>query len=154
MFGFITFHHLPRMSQLPESLQSVAEVIGEAAALHLAANWPRTVCQRTGRGRAIVYVPVKLPDAHPLIDLIGQPAAAALVTHFAGDLLFLASGTYKQAHERREAIAQAVRGGLSRESVARVFGVSDTTIKRALRASVAIPALAVRADHAGTTTRN
>ncbi|HGM7095549.1 MULTISPECIES: helix-turn-helix domain-containing protein [Stenotrophomonas] len=128
------------MNALPDSIQTLAEVIGESAALTLVRAWPPTTSSTTGRHRVIVYVPSTLPDQHRLIDILGHDAARRLVAHFGGELLFLASCFAAGAHERREQIARAVASGMPRDHVAREFGVSQTTIKRALRgARTALP---------------
>ncbi|HDS1132276.1 TPA: helix-turn-helix domain-containing protein [Stenotrophomonas maltophilia] len=128
------------MNALPDSIQTLAEVIGESAALTLVRAWPPTTSSTTGRHRVIVYVPSTLPDQHRLIDILGHDVAQRLVAHFGGELLFLASCFAAGAHERREQIARAVASGMPRDHVAREFGVSQTTIKRALRgARIALP---------------
>ena len=78
------------MKALPDSIQTLAEVIGESAALTLVRAWPPTPSSTTGRHRVIVYVPSTLPDQHRLIDILGRDVAQRLVTHFGGELLFLA----------------------------------------------------------------
>ncbi len=127
------------MNALPDSIQTLAEVIGESAALTLVRAWPPTTSSTTGRHRVIVYVPSSLPDQHRLIDILGLEVAQRLVAHFGGELLFLASCFAASAHERREQIARAVASGTPREHVAREFGVSQTTIKRALRGARSTP---------------
>ncbi|KRG42609.1 hypothetical protein ARC63_11265 [Stenotrophomonas geniculata ATCC 19374 = JCM 13324] len=131
------------MNALPDSIQTLAEVIGESAALTLVRAWPPTTSSTTGRHRVIVYVPSTLPDQHRLIDILGRDVAQRLVNHFGGELLFLASCFAASAHERREQIARAVACGMPREHVAREFGVSQTTIKRALRGARSAPPTAV-----------
>lgn len=131
------------MSALPDSIQTLAEVIGESAALTLVRAWPPTTSSTTGRHRVIVYVPSTLPDQHRLIDILGRDVAQRLVTHFGGELLFLASCFAATAHERRGQIARAIACGMPREHVAREFGVSQTTIKRALRGARSAPPPAV-----------
>ncbi|MNO07906.1 hypothetical protein D3C81_2303060 [compost metagenome] len=58
-------------------------------------------------------------------------------------MLFLASCFAASAHERREQIARAVASGMPREHVAQEFGVSQTTIKRAVRGARSTPVPAV-----------
>lgn len=127
------------MSALPDSIQTLAEVIGESAALTLVRAWPPSTSSTTGRHRVIVYVPASLPDSHRLIDILGHRDAQRLVAHFGGELLFLASCFAASAHERRGQIARAVAEGMPREHIAREFGVSQTTIKRAVRCARATP---------------
>lgn len=133
----------PLMNALPDSIQTLAEVIGESAALTLVRAWPPTTSSTTGRHRVIVYVPSTLPDQHRLIDILGRDVAQRLVAHFGGELLFLASCFAAGAHQRREQIAHAVASGMPRDHVAREFGVSQTTIKRALRGARSTPPPAV-----------
>lgn len=121
------------MTQLPVSIQTVAEVIGETAVLKLIREWPRTVSTATGRGRVIVYVPARMPTEHRLVEVLGLESAQLLVKRFGGELLFLASGHSLGARERRAMIARAVLAGMPRERVALHYGVSQTTIKRAMR---------------------
>ncbi|KAG0929502.1 hypothetical protein G6F31_017329 [Rhizopus arrhizus] len=69
------------MNALPDSIQTLAEVIGESAALTLVRAWPPTTSSTTGRHRVIVYVPSTLPDQHRLIDILGYDVAQRLVAH-------------------------------------------------------------------------
>jgi len=126
------------MNALPDSIQTLAEVIGESAALTLVRNWPPSTSSSTGRHRVIVYIPATLPDRHRLIDILGHADAQRLVAHFGGELLFLASCFAAGAHDRRERIARAVASGMPRDAIAAEFGVSQTTIKRAVRGARAV----------------
>lgn len=143
------------MSELPDSIKVIAEVIGVTAALKLVREWPRTVSGSTGRGRIVLYVPTSLPSRHQLIDVLGEELAQLMVKRFGGELLFLASGHSFCAHERRDMIARAVLAGMPRERVALHYEVSQTTIKRAMRgASVAMQTRRVGADDARMHTTN
>jgi hypothetical protein len=51
------------MNALPDSIQTLAEVIGESAALTLVRARPPTTSSTTGRHRVIVYVPPPCPTS-------------------------------------------------------------------------------------------
>ncbi|HHA2674739.1 TPA: Mor transcription activator family protein [Stenotrophomonas maltophilia] len=107
--------------------------------------------ERRGYERVVLYVPTKFKDGNKLAPIIGEDMARKMVAQFGGELIFLAHAKSLRAQQRLDAIANAVRGGMTREGVARVFGVSHSTVKRALRTSVAIPAPVIAFDHAPNT---
>lgn len=78
------------MVALPQSVQEVADVIGTERALFLVSQLPQ--CGKRSR-RRFLYVPKKrrLTDDHQLVQIVGWDAARALVAHFGGATLELAT---------------------------------------------------------------
>lgn len=142
-----------RMSRLPESVQQVAEVIGESAALDLVRRWPRTRTKGDVPFRPVLYVPARLPERHRLIDIIGADKARELVRVFAGETIFLATCASVVRNDRDTAILEAMRGQptMTPAAVSAKFGIHPEharKIMRRLRSS--IPAMGTgeaRRDH-------
>lgn len=69
---------MPKMSDLPQSLQDIAEVIGLEKAI---------IISRLYGGKRL-FVPIgHFPDSHPLRDLVGDQALKLLCQYFGGCLL-------------------------------------------------------------------
>lgn len=69
---------------LPESVQEIAEVIGEDRALYLVRKLPQ--CGKRS-WRRVLYVPKSLNANHPLVEILGWPDARKMVRHFGGEIL-------------------------------------------------------------------
>lgn len=137
---------------LPDSVQQIADVIGEDAALTLVRRWPRT-----RSGRPVLYVPATLPADHRLVAIIGWHAAARLVKVFAGEIIFLATCAVVQRDGRNQLIAAALANRASPAAVAIKHGVSERQVRRiaaAMRAAIhAMATTGPRGNHAPDTTR-
>jgi hypothetical protein len=131
---------------LPDSVQQIAEVIGEDAALTLVRCWPRT-----RSGRPVLYVPATLPADHRLVAIIGWHAAARLVKVFHGEIIFLATCAIVQRDGRNQLIAEALANRASPAAVAIKHGVSERQVRRiaaAMRADIsAMDAAGRRGNH-------
>ncbi len=111
---------------LPESMQVVAEVIGEDATMNLVARWPLTP-----RGCISIYVPERMPETHRLVQIIGLNPARLLSMRFAGEIIKLAAGGRLRSRQRRADMRSMVVGGASLHAVARLYAVSERTVRRA-----------------------
>lgn len=100
-------------------LNKIAEVAGERAALIL------------GRERACqsVFIPKFYRDGHWLPELVGEPAAKALILAFGGTELEIPPALSGQMRRRRHAIAELTEKGYSINHTTRLLGVSRTTVK-------------------------
>lgn len=117
---------VPHRVVLPDSVQMVADVIGEDAALKLVEQWPPTP------GHCVsIYVPARIPDAHRLVDIIGMEQARTLSRHFAGEVLKLAAGGRLRSRLRRADMRSRVAAGERVPDVARQLEVSERTVRRA-----------------------
>lgn len=116
--------------KLPGILAEIAALVGEAAALAIAA--------RAGGTR--VYFPARTLDTdHWLVDAVGMPLAVKLCAHFAVDgkrgaaieIPFAVGGTYNQM---LRSIAQRVHQldaeGLSSAEIARKLGITQRLVHR------------------------
>lgn len=139
-------------NRLPESVQQVADVIGEAAALDLVRRWPRTRTNGDTPFRPIVYVPARLTPDHRLVAILGWNAAEMLVRAFGGDIIFLATCANVVRCNRDDAIAEALGRNASPAAIALRFGMSERHVRRIaskLRADkLAMGKRAARSDHA------
>lgn len=139
-------------NRLPESVQQVADVIGEAAALDLVRRWPRTKTNGDVPFRPVLYVPARLAPDHRLVAILGWHKAEALVRVFGGDIIFLATCANVVRCDRDEAIAKALAKHATPAAIAVRFGISERHVRRIasrLRADKsAMGTRAARTDHA------
>lgn len=77
----MTMHWQP---PLPESVQEIADVIGRAYAVKLIGNLPQAGSRKW---RVCIYVPKRMRIDHPIVQVIGYPAAKKLSWAFAGMIL-------------------------------------------------------------------
>lgn len=118
------------MSRLPDSVQQIADVIGEAAALELVRRWPRTKTNGDIPFRPIMYVPAKLTPEHRLVAILGWQNAARLVRVFPGDLIFLATCAITLRDDRNDVIASMIARKVSVASVSIKLGMSERHVRR------------------------
>jgi hypothetical protein len=97
------------MNSLPRTVRQLAEIIGEDAAVQLSG----LACNRQ------LYVPHNMSASHPIAQAIGPSAAAELHRHYRGELVSLA-----ERAARRQAIAQAIAGGLPIHALTERFGIT------------------------------
>lgn len=110
-------------TDLPESAQVVAEVIGVSATLKLASK-----CQY--RHCSVPKSPLK--DDHWIVKTIGRKKAIELQAVFGGELIPLATCYSIHAAERDEQIAFNALEKKQLTVIATEFKVSIETVKRAL----------------------
>ncbi|MEI6417480.1 MAG: hypothetical protein WCO82_00285 [Sphingomonadales bacterium] len=108
-----------------ESMLEMAEWIGAAATLRLVAAF----------GGIELYVPIELPDDHPIVHAIGMDAARRLVAVYGRERLELPAGNPALAAARRESVlAQVKAGALSKQRAARMLGTSTRYVRQLLAA--------------------
>jgi hypothetical protein len=138
--------------RLPDSVQQVAEVIGEAAALELVRRWPRTKTNGDVPFRIVLYVPTRLAPDHRLVAILGWGNAEKLARVFGGEIIFLATCANVSRSDRDEEIAKALSAHASPAAIAARFGISERHVRRIaskLRADKsAMGTRSMRADHA------
>ncbi|GEC14268.1 hypothetical protein [Nitrobacter winogradskyi] len=111
--------------KLPGVLAEIAELIGEAGALAIAAR----------RGGTRVYFPQKVPADHWLVACVGLKAAAMVSERFGGetcDIPLVIGGTYRQFIR---AIAERIHeldgtGDSHAHEIAHRLGVTQRTVHR------------------------
>lgn len=118
------------MSRLPDSVQQIADVIGEAAALDLVRRWPRTKTNGDTPFRPVIYIPAKLSPDHRLVSIVGWSNAAKLVRMFGGDIIFLATCAITLRDDRNDAIADMLAKNASPAAVAIKLGMSERHVRR------------------------
>lgn len=113
------------MSQpLPATLELITEMIGEDAAMALAA----------AKGGQRIYLPAHIKSGHWLVELIGLEAATLLCEHWTGEALVVPMGpvgTLAQVQRlMRRRRAEALARGLSANQVAAASGYSIRQVYR------------------------
>ena len=117
-------------TKLPGVLAEIAELIGEAGALAIAA--------RVGGTR--IYLPATLDDDHWLVAAIGADQAKKLCKHFAVEgkrgqrieIPLAVGGTYRQYLRRvQQRIHELDEEGFSATVIARKVGTTERAVHRA-----------------------
>ena len=139
--------HVP--NETPQTLQDIADAIGADAAMKLVESWPMTRISTTGRRRAVVYVPMTLPESHRLVDILGRDVADRFVRRFGGELLFLPRCTCMRQAERRRAVLEAVAAREPARCIARRHGITERHVRRIAAADIPAKEFTMpAADHA------
>ncbi|MBR0962209.1 hypothetical protein [Bradyrhizobium japonicum] len=109
---------------LPGVLAEIAELVGNAKALQIAAH----------AGGTRVYFPSKVHPDHWLVQCIGLEATTKLLERFAGDTCDIPQAGHGSYARFRRAIvrdiAQAQADNKSSKTIAREVGVSQRTVHR------------------------
>lgn len=110
---------------LPQEVRQIAEVVGREKALYIAGR----LLDPERKGCAWLYIPKKLPDNHPLIELVGPEDAAALVSVFGGELFQIPPcyGVYRRFRDRE--IRRMMSEGYRQEWIAETFMVCVRTVR-------------------------
>lgn len=111
-------------TQLPQTASVVADVIGRAATLALAAK-----CQY----RHLSVPKRAIPDSHFIVRTIGRKKADALQKAFGGELLPLATCYHIHQAERDASIRDEHSAGRSPSEIAARFGLSVSHVIRITR---------------------
>lgn len=142
------------MPKLPDSVQMIADVIGEDAALELVRRWPRQPDKRYSCDRIIVSIPKRPTTSSRLVAILGWDNAAKLSREFGGEVLTLATCANLRRNDRDQAIARALANNATPAAISLRFGLNERHVRRIaarLRAeAAAIPAMGTRnliADH-------
>ncbi len=120
--------------RLPDSVQEIADVIGRERALFLIGQLPRCYPPSGGkREQVILYVPKRLKADHALVKLIGWKDASKLVAAFGGEILRPANCGFIYKAQRHADIRRLHGEGVPVKTLEEWFGVSERTVKNALR---------------------
>lgn len=84
-------------------------------------------------GLVILYVPKTIRPDHHLVGILGWEAASKLVSAFGGEMLQPATCFGIRIGERNSAIHAKRRSGVSVQSIAREFHISDRQVRNVLR---------------------
>ncbi|MGL5166657.1 MAG: hypothetical protein ACRC9K_12295 [Afipia sp.] len=115
--------------RLPEVLAEIAGLIGEVAAISIAAH----------KGGTRVYFPAKVENGHWLVEAVGIDKAKKLCDHFAVDrkrgqhieIPLYVGGTYRQMIRRiAERVHKLEADDASSSEIARKLGVTQRTVHR------------------------
>lgn len=105
-------------SQLPESLQSVRDIIGLEKTLELVGH-----C-----GGTRVFIPRSMRETHRLAQLLGLRAARQLSHHFGGECLSIVRGAPAQREMRNRKIIDQYNKGEKVADIARSFALTERRI--------------------------
>ena len=126
-------------TELPASVQEIADVIGRDDALRLVWRLPR--CQVEDKRkpgatqeRVMLYVPKKMKPAHPLVRILGAEQAQKMVATFGGEILHPANcrGLHRAFRDRE--VRRQRAEGLSIKILAISFDLSERQIRNLVRA--------------------
>ena len=110
------------MAKLPGIVGEVADALGMAAAVRLAA--------RLGGTR--LSIPRNFAPGTLLGDLVGDATAQWLVEHYGGDVVTVPILRAEISRLRREAIWQLAEEGRSRREIARILGCTQRWVAMVL----------------------
>lgn len=116
-----------KLENLPRSLQDLGEEIGLEAVLKLVARY----------GGTEISTPKKVHDDHPLVLLVGLPAAQYIASHWGGDNLYIPNLNRVKQKIRNIEIVRRFDQGESTQKLALAFQVTSRTIKNILNMPVA-----------------
>lgn len=107
-------------SDLPNGLQDIKEVVGPGAAFILAEEY----------GGGAVYVPYRIRDNHPLVELIGMDKACRLAETFGGDKLHIPKVDAIERQFRTRRIVKLRQAGRTVASLAREFNLTCRRVRQ------------------------
>lgn len=111
-------------AKLPGVLAEIAELVGDAKALQIAAH----------AGGTRVYFPSRVHPDHWLVQCVGLDDAAKILERFAGDTCDIPQAGHGSFAQFRRGIAQRIHEldgeDKSSKDIAREVGVSQRTIHR------------------------
>lgn len=125
-----------QISDLPNSVREIADVIGVEQALRLINSLPMCDSGKDGRRkvRPILYVPKKLPADHRLVQILGWHDAYRLTRVFGGEILYPANLRETLEAERNKFFRRMVAIGFRPEVLADLVGVSERGMRKMCRA--------------------
>ena len=123
------------LSDLPQSVREIAEIIGREDALRLVGQLPTCYAGNDGKksNRVIMYVPKRLAPDHKLVEILGWHVAMKLVRHFGGEILQPANFRKIYSRYRDEAILKILHAGARPSMVADLLGVSERHVRNLAR---------------------
>lgn len=107
--------------KLPESVQDIADVIGEDAALKLVESLPQ--CGKRP-WRRMLYVPKRLQPDHKLVAALGWNDAVKMVRYFGGEILQVAACQAIKREQQYARIHDMTAQGVNKKEVARREGIT------------------------------
>lgn len=119
-------------TQLPRSVQEIANVIGRSRALYLVGQLPRTYRRQW---RCDLYVPQKLKPDHKLVSLLGWEDASKMVKEFGGLILQPARCDCIARDFKYQAVRQMRDEGMSAKDIAEATGIPARTVRHILAAT-------------------
>lgn len=126
--------------KLPDSVQEIADVIGQERALFLVGQLPRCYFRdprwpEAKSAHVMLYVPTaqRLKPDHELVRILGWLDAMKLCRFFGGEILRPASCAVVYRPFRDQSILRIVGEGVPIAMVADWFEVSDRHVKNLLR---------------------
>lgn len=120
------------MAQLPDSVQEIANVIGQHKALYLVGRLPR-VGKRSWRCE--LYVPKVLDADSDLVRILGWDDALKITKEFGGEILQPANCGHLYMAYRNRQINRLFRDGHSLTFLADLFGMTERRIRGILEKS-------------------
>ncbi|WP_284266127.1 Mor transcription activator family protein [Roseicyclus amphidinii] len=117
---------------LPESVATVAEVIGRDAALRLVAALPASPGKPW---QAAVYIPSepRLRPGHQLVAILGWEVAAQLCRGLGGEMFFLSKCRELHRAHRNRRIWELRAEGLTAGQIGARIGMSADTVRKILQ---------------------
>lgn len=106
------------INAMPGSLRRIAEHCGNDIAMQLWANY----------GGGHVHVPANENNDHPLAQLLGKHAMAALLFHFSGETLMIPKAHAAQIMIRNRAIRAGRANGLTQHALARQYNLTERQV--------------------------
>lgn len=122
------------MSDLPRSVQEIAEVIGRERALFLIGSLPRAYSSGHAAGQPILYIPKSLRPDHPLVRTLGWTDAQKLVKAFGGEILQPCACTAIIKAFRHQTIRSMAKRGFKQKVIAMQTDLSMSMVAKILRA--------------------
>lgn len=125
-----------KLTDLPNSVREIAEVIGIEPAMRLINQLPTCLAGTEGHKsvRPILYVPKRLKPDHRLVEILGWHDALRLVEHFGGEILYPANCREVERGILRSYAMQLIAIGYRPELVAEKLGVTVRTVRNIVRA--------------------
>jgi len=111
---------LDNMSLLPQTAQSLSQIIGIQAVIRLCETWPGIP----------IRIPVACDDEHALCIAIGKDAARALCDAYGGETITPPKLTARTLALRDAEIREARRAGESGEAIAKKYNLSIRQVWR------------------------
>lgn len=121
------------MTDLPESVQEIAEVIGREKALRLIGAVGKSGSRSW---RVCFYVPKKLRENHPFIEIIGKEAAEKLCLEFSGMILQPSNCNFIYRNYRNKQIRHYAQQGISHAQIAHMLDLSKRQIYNILKQEI------------------
>jgi hypothetical protein len=128
------------LTNLPDSVQEIADVIGRERALYLIGQLPRYTSKdhrwsAAAPSRVLLYVPKasRLTDRHKLVRILGWRDAVRLCEVFGGEILKPANCSCIYKRYRDTQILRLAKDGLDSSRISALIGVSASQVRLILQ---------------------